>query len=55
MLHPRKSSLMLYLESNRLTVFELSSDEEKELYVDYATAVRRRRGNVSGFGVLARI
>ena len=25
------------MDSNRLTVFELSSDEEKELYVDYAT------------------
>jgi predicted nucleic acid-binding protein len=34
---PEEVKLDAYLESNRLTVFELSSDEEKELYVDYAT------------------
>jgi predicted nucleic acid-binding protein len=34
---PEEVKLDAYLESNRLTAFELSSDEEKELYVDYAT------------------
>ena len=34
---PEEVKLDAYLESNRLAVFELSSDEEKELYVDYAT------------------
>jgi predicted nucleic acid-binding protein len=34
---PEEVKLDAYLESNHLTVFELSSDEEKELYVDYAT------------------
>jgi predicted nucleic acid-binding protein len=34
---PEEVKLDAYLESNLLTVFELSSDEEKELYVDYAT------------------
>jgi predicted nucleic acid-binding protein len=34
---PDEVKLDGYLESNRLTVFELSSDEEKELYIDYAT------------------
>jgi predicted nucleic acid-binding protein len=34
---PEEVKLDAYLESKRLTVFELSSDEEKELYVDYAT------------------
>jgi hypothetical protein len=34
---PEEVKLDAYLKSNRLTVFELSSDEEKELYVDYAT------------------
>jgi predicted nucleic acid-binding protein len=34
---PEEVKLEAFLESNRLTVFELSSDEEKELYVDYAT------------------
>jgi predicted nucleic acid-binding protein len=34
---PEEVKLDAYLESNRLMVFELSSDEEKELYVDYAT------------------
>jgi hypothetical protein len=34
---PEAVKLDGYLESNHLTVFELSSDEEKELYVDYAT------------------
>ena len=33
---PEEVKLDAYLESNRLTVFELSGDEEKELYVDYA-------------------
>lgn len=34
---PEEVKLDAYLDSNRLTVFELSSNEEKELYVDYAT------------------
>jgi predicted nucleic acid-binding protein len=34
---PEEVKLEAFLESNRLAVFELSSDEEKELYVDYAT------------------
>jgi predicted nucleic acid-binding protein len=34
---PEEVKLDAYLESNRLTAFELSSDEEKELYIDYAT------------------
>jgi predicted nucleic acid-binding protein len=34
---PEEVKLDAYLESSRLTAFELSSDEEKELYVDYAT------------------
>jgi predicted nucleic acid-binding protein len=33
---PEEVKLDAYLESNRLTVFELSRDEERELYVDYA-------------------
>jgi len=34
--HPRKSNLMPTWESDRLTVYELSGDAEKELYVDCA-------------------
>lgn len=34
---PEAVKLDALLESDRLTVFELSGDEEKELYVDYAT------------------
>jgi len=34
---PEQVKLDAYIESNRLRVFELSGDEEKELYVDYAT------------------
>ena len=34
---PEEVKLDAHLKSNRLTVFELSNDEEKELYVDYAT------------------
>ena len=33
---PEEVRLGAHLESNRLIVFELSGDEEKELYVDYA-------------------
>ena len=33
---PEEVKLDAHLKSNRLTVFDLSSDEEKELYVDYA-------------------
>lgn len=34
---PEEVKLDAYLESKHLTALELSSDEEKELYVDYAT------------------
>jgi hypothetical protein len=33
---PEEVKLDAYLESDRLTVYELSGDAEKELYVDYA-------------------
>jgi predicted nucleic acid-binding protein len=33
---PEEVKLDPYIESNRLTVYELSGDAEKELYVDYA-------------------
>jgi hypothetical protein len=33
---PEEVKLDLYVESNRLRVYELSGDAEKELYVDYA-------------------
>jgi len=33
---PEEVKLDLYVESSRLTVYELSGDAEKELYIDYA-------------------